>query len=103
MSANDINVIIGAFVMAAGIIGAGIKWLLTYIDGQQSKAELIESCARTDLSNRLYDEIKLLRIELTNSHKEKQLYLRRILQLEAYIHNQQNLIMPKMDGWPPID
>ena len=103
MNSGDINLFIGAILSVAATVGVGVKWLLMYIDSQQSKSDLAESAARHELSTRLYDEIKLLRTELANSHAEKRLYLRRIFQLENFIQGHEGLKMPVMDGWPPAE
>lgn len=81
---------------------AGGKWLLTHIDALQAKASLKETQAREDLSIRLHEEIRVLRIELSETHAANRLYLRRIYQLEAFIHRQPGVEIPDMEGWPPI-
>jgi hypothetical protein len=101
MNASDVNILIGAGVSIAVVVGGGAKWLLMYIDGLQAKSELAETKARGELSGRLYEEIRMLRLELSNAHAEKRLYLRRIFQLESYIHAQPSMKMPEMEGWPP--
>jgi hypothetical protein len=101
MNPSDLNLILGATAALLVTLGGGAKWLLMYIDAQQTKGELAEAAARNELSVRLYEEIRVLRLELSNSHAEKRLYLRRIFQLESFIHAQEGLMMPIMDGWPP--
>lgn len=101
MTATDIQVLlasIGAFLVTVGL---GSKWLLMYIHAEQAKSMLAESNARVELSTRLYEEIRILRLELANSHAEKRIYLRRIFQLEGFIHSHPGIILPPMEGWPP--
>lgn len=100
--AADIQILlasIGAFLTALGL---GAKWLLMYVSATQSEAALAESAARVELSARLHDEIRVLRIELAGLHAENRVYLRRIFQLEAFIHNQPGVAIPSMEGWPPL-
>lgn len=101
MTASEINMVVGAVLALFAAIAGGGKWLLLYINAQQAESDLAETKARGELSDRLYEEIRVLRLELSNSHAEKRLYLRRIFQLESFIHAQQGLMMPTMDGWPP--
>lgn len=101
MTAADIQTLIGSAILILATLGGGVQWLLTYIKAAQTQGELAEAKARTELSDRLYEEIRLLRQELANSHEEKRLYLRRIFQLENAIHAQTGMEMPVMEGWPP--
>lgn len=101
MTAADIQTFIGSAILILATLGGGVQWLLTYIKAAQTQGELAEAKARTELSDRLYEEIRLLRQELANSHEEKRLYLRRIFQLENAIHAQTGMEMPVMEGWPP--
>lgn len=101
MSANDIQVLLGSAGAFILILSGGGKWLLTHIDALQAKSSLLESTAREALSNRLHEEIRVLRVELVESHKISRLYLRRIHQLEGFIHTQPGIDIPAMDGWPP--
>lgn len=98
---TDFNAIIMAVLAVLAAIGAAGKWILMYVDGKQAASDLVESRALAALSERLHEEIRVLRLELANSHVLSRLYLRRIHQLETYIHMQSNLNMPTMEGWPP--
>ena len=109
MSASDIQILIGSVIGLIAALAGGCKWLLMHIEANQVKANLAEEKARSELSTRLYAEISALRQELlvsraetTASHKENKLYLRRIFQLEAFIHTQKGVQAPQMDGWPPL-
>jgi hypothetical protein len=101
MTATDINTFIGSVIIVLATLGGGVQWLLTYIKAAQTEGELAEAKARTELSDRLYEEIRLLRQELANSHEEKRLFMRRIFQLENAIHMQAGMEMPVLAGWPP--
>jgi hypothetical protein len=101
MTASDVNILIGSVLAVAAVCGTGVRWLLMYIDGLQAKSELAETKARGELSTNLYEEIRMLRLELSNAQAEKRLFLRRIFQLESHIHAQPGMTMPEMDGWPP--
>lgn len=102
MNATDIQILlasIGAFLVTVGLGG---KWLLMYIAGKQAEAALAESTARAELSARLHEEIRLLRVELGVLHTENRVYLRRIFQLEGFIHTHPGIHIPPMEGWPPL-
>lgn len=102
MSASEIQILIGSIVGLIATLAGGCRWLLTHIEANQVKSNLVEEKARTELSNRLYEEIRVLRAELSTSIRENRVYLRRIYQLEAVIHRQPNLELPVMEGWPPV-
>lgn len=101
MTAAEVQILIASLVALFGVMGAGAKWMLSHIDSKQLKSELSEERARTDLSNRLHDEIKVLRDQLQRLVADKSLYLRRIYQLESFIHKHPGIDIPEMDGWPP--
>ena len=84
------------------ILAGGTKWLLTHIEALQIKASLLESASREKLADRLHDEIRALRKELEGSQATSRLYLKRIYQLEAFIHKHFDVDLPDLDGWPPI-
>lgn len=102
MTPFDIQVLVGTALAVAAAIATGAKWLLTHVEALQSKATVVESAAREMLSNRLHEEIRVLRVELVSMHGEKKLLLRRIYQLETFIHAQQGISIPDMEGWPPL-
>lgn len=91
----------GAITAFFTILGGGAKWLLSHIEARTKEAASREEIARGALSIRLHDEIAALRLEIVNVHIEKSLYLKRIYQLEYFIHLQPGLNMPPMEGWPP--
>ena len=102
MTVGDWQVLISSVVGFLAVLAGGSKWLLTHIDALQSRAALTESNARENLSNRLHEEIRVLRLELAETHATNRLYLRRIYQLEAFIHKQPGIDIPDMPGWPPV-
>jgi hypothetical protein len=102
VTAGDINAIIASSLAVAAIIGGGMKWFLSHVEAIQVKAALSEEKARTALSERLHEEIRILRNDLTNMHVEKNLFLRRIFQLEGFIHKLPGIDIPDMPGWPPV-
>lgn len=88
----------------AGLIVAfwtGAKWLLTHIEKLQAQAALTNVKSQSELSVRLHEEIAALRLEINLMHSEKRLYLRRIFQLESFIHNHPGVNIPVMADWPP--
>lgn len=112
MTVTDFQIFATTAVGILVVLGGAIKWLFMYVDTQQKitlgntealqrVTALNEANARTELSARLHDEIRVLRVELSDMRAEKRLYLRRILQLEAFIHAQPGISIPPLDGWPP--
>lgn len=83
------------------VLGGGVKWLLTLVDAKTMAAQKIESDARTLLSAGLTDDIRKLRDVVDTMQKRESLFLRRIYQLEGFIHTQPGITIPTMDGWPP--
>lgn len=102
MTAQDISILMGAFGALLAILGGGAKWLLAHIDTKTVKFEEKEALARKLLSDRLESEIQSLRADLARVIVEKSLYLRRIYQLENFIHMRKDIDIPSMSGWPPL-
>lgn len=101
MTMTDFNTILMAALAVLAAIGTAGKWLIMYVDGKQAASDLAEAKAMTALSERLHEEIKVLRAELATSHALNRIYLRRIFQLETFIHGQPGINVPVMEGWPP--
>ena len=102
MSATEFQVLLGSVGALLLVLGGGSKWLLMHIGSLQAAAALAQMESLGKLDSRLREEIQELRIELKSMHTEKKVLLRRIYQLEAFIHIQPNVILPIMEGWPPI-
>lgn len=98
---SDINALVASAVVLLGALGAGVKWLLVYISAKQAQSALTESEARSALSTRLHEEIRVLRIEVAALHTENRIYLRRIFQLEGVINDHPDITLPATEGWPP--
>lgn len=92
----------GAFLAT---LGGGAKWLLAKVEARMQASENRENFARLALNDRLQAEIKELREELHKERHERaaeqRLFMRRIYQLESYIHTQPGIDLPIMEGWPP--
>lgn len=101
MTAQDIQLLVGAFCALLALVGTGAKWLIGTLEIKYTKLALGEANARDDLSRRLHEEIGVLRLELADMRAEKKLFQRRIYMLEAFIHRQPGIDIPKMEGWPP--
>lgn len=101
MNASDISTILGAAGGFILVLGGGAKYLLSRMDAKTEAAAKLEKEARTELYERLQTEISFLRQELREAEGKSQLYLRRIFQLESFIHRQPGIDIPLMDGWPP--
>ena len=102
MSPESITLLLGALGGFLVIIGGGAKWMLSHLDAKDQASALRELEARTELSLRLHEEISALRNEVTKVQNEKSLYLKRIYQLEIFIHRLPNVEIPVMENWPPI-
>ena len=121
MSAADIVLLIGAISGLLVVFGGGLKYLLDRVDararetrllaeaanaltnGDMAKARLAELESRMQLSNRLHDDLSVMRAEIETLKHRNALYLQRIYQLEAFIHKQPGIDIPLMKGWPPND
>lgn len=101
MNAQDIVLLLGAGGALLGVLGGAAKWLVLSIDAKTKASEEREEKARAALSKRLEDEITSLKLEMARLQMEKSLYLRRIYQLEHFIHMQKGIDAPSMEGWPP--
>ena len=102
MTPESLTLLIGALGGFLVVLGGGAKWLLSHIDAKDKASALREAEARIELSKRLHEEIDDLRTALTKVQSEKSLYLKRIYQLEYFIHTQPGIDIPAMEGWPPI-
>lgn len=102
MTPSDIQILIGSIAGLLAVVAGGAKWLLTHIETLQIKYALTESGAREKLSDRLHEEIRVLRMQLVDQQLVSRLYLRRIYQLEGFIHRQPGISIPDLDGWPPV-
>jgi hypothetical protein len=102
MTPEGLTLLIGSLGAFFVVIGGGAKWMLSHLDGKDKASALRESEARNELSKLLNDEISLLRQDLAKVQSEKSLYLKRIYQLEYFIHTQPGISIPAMEGWPPV-
>lgn len=100
---SDLILILGALGTLLLSLGGGVKWLMAHVDAKTSAAQLVESEARALMSRQLHDDIRQLRLELAIVRTEKAIFLRRIYQLERFIHTQPGVDIPEMVGWPPSD
>lgn len=101
MSIQDLVLLVGALGAFFAMLGGGARWLLSHIEERTKEASDREAVARAALSERLHGEIMELRQEIIKVHLEKSLYLKRIYQLEYFIHLQPGINIPSTDGWPP--
>ena len=102
MTPESLTLLIGAMGTFLVALGGGAKWLLSYINSKDIASALRELEARNDLSQRLHEEISSLREALIKGQFEKSLYLKRVYQLEYFIHTHPGISIPTMEGWPPI-
>lgn len=101
MDTASIMTILGGIGTIIVSLGGAAKWILGYIDSKAKEALDAEKQARADLKNYMDKEIETLNAQLALVTSRESLYLKRILQLEAYILGQKGLELPKMEGWPP--
>jgi hypothetical protein len=101
MSVQDIVLILGGIGALFTSLGAGARWFLNYIDKKAKESLDAEKQARKDLKDYMDREIKQLNEQLHTVTAREGLYLKRIMQLEAYILGQKGLELPPMEGWPP--
>lgn len=101
MTVQDILMILGAIGTLVVSLGGAAKWILNYIDTKAKEALDNEKKARDELKQYMDKEIHELNEQLKVVHVKEGLYLKRIMQLEAYILGQKGLELPIMEGWPP--
>lgn len=107
-------------VMGAGFaaIGKSAQWYIERLDKktqakmqhEQERQQVIHAeqlALRDQIQKNFEERIRFLEVELgvqreqvQELNKERQLFLRRIYQLEAYIQYSK-LDVPILDGWPP--
>lgn len=103
MITSDIILILGALGTLLLSFGGGVKWLMAHVDAKTNAAQLVELQARTFMSDRFNEDIRMLRSEIAIMRSEKAIFRKRIYQLERFIHMQPGILIPDMEGWPPND
>jgi uncharacterized glyoxalase superfamily protein PhnB len=90
----------------AGLAKA-IQWYVGRLDAKTQRALQTEGDLRRAVEKSFEERIKSLELEIgiqrriiEDMTRERQIYLRRIYQLEALIHASK-LEIPTMEGWPP--
>jgi len=100
MGVDNIMLILGGVGTLLVSLGGAAKWILTYIDEKGKAALESEKSARNDLKNYMDQAIQSLNEQLHTVMTREALYLRRVLQLEAYVQDK-GMDLPIMEGWPP--
>ena len=108
MNADNLPALLTAGGVVLTAIGAGIRWVVNYVERQVREAAGKETQARDMLSARLNREIDDLGKRITElsamlreSASRENTYIRRIMTLESYIGQQPGLKIPESHGWPP--
>lgn len=101
MTVQDFPMLLGAFGAFLLILGGGVKWLIAHLDAKTALMQLVEAKARADMTFMFQNEINTLRIEVEKLRAEKSIFMKRVYQLESFIHDQPGINIPKMTGWPP--
>jgi len=98
-----LGVLGGGFVA----IGRAIQWYVDRFDARTQKAMQVENELRRAVEKSFEERIKSLELEIgvqrriiADMNREKQIYLRRIYQLEALMHTHK-IEVPHLEGWPP--
>lgn len=98
-----LGVLGGAFVG----LGKAIQWYVSRFDAKTQRAMQIENDLRRTVEKSFEERIKSLELEIgvqrriiEDMNRERQIFLRRIYQLEAFIHATKADV-PTMEGWPP--
>lgn len=121
MLASDLVLLIGGVTTVLITVGGGLKYLIDRSDAKEkaslliqsearavmsaetTKAQLSEAAARERMSERIYSEIDSLKNVIEGLKERNGLYLKRVYQLEGFIHQQPGIEIPFMEGWPPYD
>jgi hypothetical protein len=82
------------------VLGGGAKWALTFVDAKLTEAAKREEASRQEMRDHLETQIKDLQSTVEMLAARESIYLKRILQLEAFIQGQKGLEMPTLQGWP---
>ena len=105
---TDLAAILTASALLLGTVGVGIKWLLIRFEVRIGVGETAAKEARQKLEDRfsadidrLGKELTEVRLTLIREQKLNAVYIRRIYQLENYIHSVPGLTIPTMTDWPP--
>lgn len=102
MSASDINLLLTGICAFLAVAGGAVKYLLGRVDEKNKAAAAEQLAARQELTLRLHEEIKDLRAMVSRLQTENALYMRRIFELEAFIHQLPGVAtLPTTPGWPP--
>lgn len=103
MNAQEVSTVVGSLAAFAAVLGGGIKFLLARVDEKNRQAAAEQLQARTDLQNRLNEEIRDLRTMVNRLQSENAVYMRRVFALEAFIqtHLPNHPHLPETPGWPP--
>ncbi len=102
MTVDQIPALFGAIGGLLVIVGSGVRWLLGRFEAKLKESEKVARESREALDKRLSQEIHMLRNQINLMELQKNLFMRRIYQLEGFIHRLPGIDLPEMKDWPPI-
>lgn len=107
LSWEQVLTLIGIIGGGFGAVAKAIQWYVSRLDSKTQKAMQVESDLRRAIEKSFEERIKGLELEIgvqrriiEDMNKERQIFLRRIYQLEALIHSVK-MDIPPLEGWPP--
>lgn len=107
LTPEQLSILVGIIGGAFAGLTKAIQWYVARLDSKTQRAMQIENDLRRSIEKSFEERIKSLELEIgvqrriiEDMNKERQLYLRRIYQLEALIHTN-GIVMPTLEGWPP--
>lgn len=103
----EVITLVGLVGGALAAIGKAIQWYVSRSDARTQRAMQVENDLRRAVEKSFEERIKNLEVEIgvqrkiiETMNRERQIYLRRIYQLEAAMQSH-NITIPGMEGWPP--
>ena len=101
LTGSDLVAMLAAFGLLLTTIGGAFKWAIAHTDRKTKEAEDRATRAAKLMQDHLEGEINSLRARVERLTASENLYLRRVIQLEAFIQGQKGLELPPLENWPP--
>ena len=98
---DQLATIIGAIGGLLIILGGGIKWLMIHIENKIKIATGVTEKLQAQLALKTSEEFSALKSSILKLENLNAIYMKRIYQLEKFVHKQPGIEIPDMLGWPP--
>jgi phosphoribosyl-ATP pyrophosphohydrolase len=101
MNAQELPAVVTALTGLLVVLGGAAAWLINLVNRKLEEAAKSAVVAQGEMRQHLEGEIADLKLRVSVLVNREGIYLKRVLQLEAFIQGQKGLVMPTLDGWPP--